>query len=459
MKDKSVTLQFFGAAGTVTGSKFLIRAAGQRILIDCGLFQGLKKLRLLNWKSLPVHPSAIDTVLLTHGHLDHCGYLPKLVKDGFKGMIRATAPTLEVSRIILEDSAKIQEEDAEMANRKGFSKHREAEPLYTLHDVSKTIPLFHEEPLDTWVELCEGIEYRFRYNGHIIGATFIEMNIYGRRFVFSGDIGRENDPLLRDPSRPDRADVLFIESTYGDRLHPTDSDARLTEIIQRAAERKGTVIIPSFAVERTQLLMYKLWQLRKNKAIPEIPVYTDSPMASKILDIFGHNRDWHKLPADEYYAMCRVSTSVSSYADSLKLLEDNNAKIVIAASGMGTGGRVLSYFQKYLSDQNATILLVGYQAEGTRGRQLLDGAPEIKLRGNYYPVYAKVESLQGLSAHADQRELLDWVCCIREKPQHIFIVHGEEQAADAFRVKLKHVYGWDADIPELDQEVTLFAEA
>lgn len=457
MEDKKITIQFFGAAGTVTGSKFLIRAAGKRILIDCGLFQGLKKLRLLNWEQLPLDPSTIDAVLLTHGHLDHVGYLPKLVKDGYKGKIMGTAPTLEVAKIILEDSARIQEEDAEIANRKGYSKHKEAVPLYDIKDVSRTLPLFSDQPLHTWIDLFEGISFRFRFNGHIIGATFIEMNIEGKFFVFSGDIGRENDPLLKDPDKPDRADVLFIESTYGNRLHPADAETRLADIIHHAVQRNGTIIIPSFAVERTQLLMYLLWQLKVKKAIPDIPVYMDSPMAGKVLDVFLHNNDWHKLSAEDCLEMGKTILKVDTAQETQKLLNNESVKIVIAASGMATGGRVLSYLQKYLPDPSATILMVGYQAEGTRGRQMLEGAPEIKLRGAYYPVKAAIENLQGLSAHADQKELLDWVSKIRSKPERVFIIHGEPQSADTFRVKLKDVYGWNAEIPELNQVVTIEA--
>ncbi len=455
MKNNKITIQFLGAAGAVTGSKHLIQALGKKILIDCGLFQGLKKLRQLNWEPLAVDPGAIDVVLLTHGHLDHVGYLPRLVKAGYTGEIIGTGPTLEIAKVILEDSAKIQEEDAAFANKNKYSKHKKALPLYTLKDVAETIPHFKEQPLNEWIVLFEGISFRFRYNGHIIGATFIEMDIDGKRFVFSGDIGRQNDFLLNDPDKPDKADVLFIESTYGDRLHPANPKGQLADVIKSAASRNGTIVIPSFAVERTQSLMYLLWQLKKEKAIPNIPVYMDSPMGRNVLEIFHHNTQWHKLPAEDCTEMCHEIRLIKTVQETQKLIDDTSPKIVIAGSGMVTGGRVLSYFQKYLPDPNATVLLVGFQAEGTRGRQLLEGASEIKLHGEYYKVNAKIENIQGLSAHADQKGLIDWLNNIKSSPEHIFIVHGESQAADVFRVKLKDIYGWDAEIAELNQVVTI----
>lgn len=454
-KSSSINIQFLGAAGTVTGSKYLISVNDKKILIDCGMFQGLKKLRLLNWEIFPINPDAIDAVILTHGHLDHVGYLPRLVKSGFSGNIFGTKPTLEIARIILEDSAKIQEEDADFANKKGYSKHHKALPLYNLKDVEQTIPLFRDQPMNNWIELFDGISYRFRYNGHIIGATFLEMNISGKRIVFSGDIGRDDDVLLRNPEKPDQADILFIESTYGDRIHPLEPENRLKDVINKALKRNGTIIIPSFAVERTQSLMYLLWQLRKKSAIPTIPVYMDSPMGRSVLEVFHHNTEWHKLSAEDCTEMCRDIKLIKSIHETEKIIADDSSKIVIAGSGMASGGRVLGYFQKYLSDPSATILLVGFQAEGTRGRQLLEGAQEIKLRGEYYKVKANIENIEGLSAHADQKGLLNWLRDIKTKPEYIFIVHGEEQASDVFRVKLKDEFGWDCTIPTLNEIISV----
>ncbi len=454
-ESKSITIQFLGAAGTVTGSKHLIRANGRNILVDCGLFQGLKKLRLLNRAQFPIDPASIDVVLLTHGHLDHVGYLPRLVTGGYKGKIIGTDPTLDIAKIILEDSAKIQEEDADRANEKGYSRHKKALPLYTLKDVSTTVTHFQEAELETDIKLFDGITIRFRYNGHILGATFIEMNIGEKRIVFSGDIGRETDFLLRAPDKPDRAEVLLIEATYGNRLHPAHPEIALTKAISEAAERGGTIIIPSFAVERTQSLMYLFWQLKKNKSIPDIPVYMDSPMGKNILDVFLHHSAWHKLTPTECTEMCSQIKSVHAIEETYALCKDKSPKIIIAGSGMIAGGRVLTYLLKYLPMETTTVMLVGFQAEGTRGRQLLEGASEIKIFGKYVPVKAHIENLQGFSAHADQRELLNWINLIKKTPAHVFLVHAEPQSADCFRVKLKDTNGWDSYIPELNETIEI----
>lgn len=448
---EKIIIQFLGATGTVTGSKYLLKAFGKNILIDCGLFQGLKQLRLLNWDILPINANEIDMVLLTHGHLDHCGYLPRLIKSGYRKKILATAPTLEITKVILEDSARIQEEDTERANREGFSKHKPAKPLYDIKDVEKTLPHFSPQPLNKWIELFENISIRFRYNGHIIGATFIEMKIGNKLFVFSGDIGREKDLLMDPPQKPEQADVIFIESTYGNKTHPERAEAHLAEVINEAAQKQGTIIIPSFAVERTQLLMYLIWQLRKKNSIPNIPVYMDSPMGKNVLDIFHHNKEWHKLPPKECNEMCRDIVRVQTIQETMKLVKQKKIKIIIAGSGMATGGRVLTYLQNYLGDEKATILLVGYQAEGTRGRNLLEGASEIKIYGKYYPVKAKTVNIEGLSAHADQRELIKWLSKIKGKPKNIFIVHGEKEGAEGLKKKIKEVYNWDSEIPVLHQ--------
>ncbi|WP_026899264.1 MBL fold metallo-hydrolase RNA specificity domain-containing protein [Daejeonella oryzae] len=451
--NNNIEISFLGAAGTVTGSKYLIKTHQKNILVDCGLFQGIKKLRLLNWEELEINPSLIDVILLTHGHLDHVGYLPKLVNAGYKGKIWGTSPTLEVAEIILQDSARIQEEDAKRANENGYSKHNPAKPLYTSEDVKNTVPHFSPQPPDEWLKIDDDIHCRFRYNGHIIGSTFIELKIGKKLLVFSGDIGREVDPLMYAPKKPEEATVLFIESTYGGRLHPRNSEDNLASIINNSFEKKGIVIIPSFAVERTQMLMYLIWQLRKTGKIANIPVYMDSPMGNKVLDIFLNNTNWHRLSADQCKEMCREIRCVKTVKDSVKLVADNSSKIVIAGGGMGSGGRVLNYFQKYLEDPSATILLVGFQAEGTRGRQLLEGANEVKLYGKYYTVNASIENLQGLSAHADQKELIDWLSLLKQKPEYIFIVHGEPQSADSLRVKIKDVYGWNSIIPSLNQKI------
>lgn len=445
-----MNIHFLGAAGTVTGSKYLLEFPDKKILVDCGLFQGVKKLRELNWQQLPVEASNIDLVLLTHGHLDHTGFLPRLVKMGYNGRIWCTAPTLDITKIILEDSAEIQEEDAKRAKEEGFSKHHPPKPLYSVADAEQAISRLKPQPEGEWIPIDESIRVRFQYNGHILGATFIEIEVNGKRFVFSGDVGRETDPLLRKPKTPDVADILFLESTYGDRLHTDENiEDEFQRIIHNTIGNGGTLIIPSFAVERAQLLMYLLWQLHKKDKIPSVPVILDSPMGAGVLELFHHHLDWHKLSADECSAMSNHVRVVQSYKETWEIVDNRNPKIVIAGSGMVGGGRVLTYLQQYIETPETTVMLAGFQAEGTRGRQLLEGCSEIKFFGKYYQVKAQVEYLQGLSGHADQRELVEWASGIEKEPDSVFIVHGEPQAADMLRLKLKDELGWQADIPEL----------
>ena len=447
---KQIKLHFLGAAGTVTGSKYLLEFYDRKIMLDCGLFQGLKKLRELNWQYLPVPVEKIDLVLLTHAHLDHTGYLPRLVKSGFAGKIYGTAPTLAIAEIILRDSAKIQEEEAEKANKEGYSSHKPAKPLYTTEDVEKTLSRFAEAPLGEWIELSDNLKVRFQYAGHILGATFIEMDVMGKRFVFSGDLGRENDLLLRLAKKPDKADVLLLESTYGNRLHPKNYiEQELLKVILETFSERGTLIIPSFAVERTQLLMFLFWKLRDKGLMPHMPVFMDSPMGSHVLDVFERFTAWHKLSPSDCALMCGYINIIESMKETWAVIDDPNPKIVIAGSGMVTGGRVLTYLTQYLERPETRILLVGFQAEGTRGRQLLEGAHELKIYGQYYRVKAQVRELKGLSAHGDQQELLNWLDQLEGPPEHLFLVHGESQAADVLRVKIKDQYGWDAMIPEL----------
>jgi metallo-beta-lactamase family protein len=449
--DHFAKIKFLGASGVVTGSKFLIETSEKNILIDCGMFQGLKELRELNWIDLPVAVKNIDIVLLTHGHLDHVGYLPRLVKQGFNGQIIGTAPTLAIAEIILNDSAKINEEEAEKANKEEYSSHKPALPFYTIKDAEKTIHLFKAEVENKWIDLSENIKYRFQYNGHIIGATFIELDINGKRFVFSGDIGRKNDYLLDDPKTPKWADYLFIESTYGNKLHPKeDVEQKLANIIVDTIQKKGNLIIPSFAVERLQTLMYILWKLYKENKIPNIPIFVDSPMGNRVLDVFKRFPTWHKLPIEEYNAMCNHINIIQSYKETWETIDNKRSKIIIAGSGMVTGGRVLTYLQQLIDEPSTTVLLVGYQAEGTRGRQLLEGAHEIRFYGKYYPVKATIKTIESLSAHGDQQDLLNWMKNIKNVPEKVYLIHGEPTALDAFRVKIKDTYNWQAMIPKLD---------
>ncbi|WP_308992878.1 MBL fold metallo-hydrolase [Mariniflexile litorale] len=448
--DNFAKINFLGAAGVVTGSKFLIETSEKNILIDCGMFQGLKELRELNWSNLPVDVNNIHVVLITHGHLDHVGYLPRLLKQGFTGKIIGTAPTLAIAEIILKDSAKIHEEEAEKANKEKYTKHNPALPFYTIKDVEKTIQLFHVEIENKWITLSDHISYRFQYNGHIIGATFIELDINGKRFVFSGDIGRKNDYLLNDPKKPEWADYLFIESTYGNKLHPKDDiENTLSTLIHETIHKKGNLIIPSFAVERLQTLMYILWKLYKKNKIPNIPIFIDSPMGNNVLDVFNRFPEWHKLPMQEYQAMCDHINIIQSYKETWETIDDKRSKIIIAGSGMVTGGRVLTYLKQLIDAPSTTVLLVGYQAEGTRGRLLKEGAHEIRFFGKYYPVKATIKSIESLSAHADQQDLLDWMSAIKNIPEEVYLIHGEPSALDAFRVKIKDTLNWNVTIPKL----------
>jgi metallo-beta-lactamase family protein len=449
-----VKIHFLGASGTVTGSKFYLETPERNIMVDCGMFQGLKELRKMNWQPLPIDVSKIDIVLLTHGHLDHTGYLPRLVKEGFSGQIIATAPTLSITKIILRDSAKIHEEEAERANSEGYSKHKPALPFYTLEDAEKAIKLLVPKERDVWTTISKNIKMRFRFNGHIIGATFIELQIFGKVFVFSGDIGRKNDILLSAPERTEWADYLFLESTYGNKLHPQENvENTLISVVKKTLEGKGNLIIPSFSVERLQSLMYLLWKLYRTNQIPNIPMFIDSPMGNRVLSVFEEYPEWHRLSLQECRAMCNHFNIITSYKDTWKTIDDPRPKVVIAGSGMVTGGRVLTYLKQMIDLPSTTVLLVGFQAEGTRGRQLLEGAHEIKLLGKYIPVNATITHLQSLSAHADQSELLHWLGEIKNFPEKIFLVHGEPLVLDSFRVKLTDTFGWPVYVPKLYETI------
>ncbi len=448
--DNFVRVNFLGASGVVTGSKILIETSEQNILIDCGMFQGIKELRELNWNDLPFAVETIDVVLLTHGHLDHIGYLPRLLKQGFKGKIISTAPTLAIAEIILKDSAKIHEEEAEKANKEKYTKHNPALPYYTIKEAEKTIQLFQVEVENKWISLSTHISYRFQYNGHIIGATFVELDINKKRFVFSGDIGRKNDYLLNNPKKPEWADFLFVESTYGNKLHPKeDVESILATLIKNTIQKKGNLIIPSFAVERLQTLMYILWKLYKERKIPNIPIFVDSPMGNNVLEVFNRFPEWHKLSQQDYNAMCNHINIIQSYKETWETIDDKRSKVIIAGSGMITGGRVLTYLQQLIEEPTTTVLLVGYQAEGTRGRQLQDGVHEIRFFGKYYPVKAAIKSIESLSAHADQKDLLNWMSDIKNIPEKVYLIHGELTVLDVFRVKIKETYNWNVMIPKL----------
>lgn len=449
-------IKFLGGAGTVTGSKTLVESNGVRILIDCGQFQGIKPLRELNWEPLPILPDTIDFVLLTHGHLDHCGWLPRLVNQGFKGKIYCTSPTAAITKLILLDSAKIQEEEAERANKEHFSKHDVAEPLYNVEQAEEVFPLFRVIKPDDEIVLDAEISARFFNAGHIIGACSIELKLENKTLVFSGDIGRDDDVLMYVPIKPKKADYIFLESTYGNRIHPDEDVKLLLETyVNNTFQIDGTVIIPSFAVERAQVIMYLLWQLKKEDRIPDIPYVIDTPMGISVLDIFINNRKWHKLSESDCIAMCRMFTMNSDYQETINTIFDKQPKVVIAASGMITGGRVLSYLEHYIGLPETTVIIVGYQAEGTRGRKLLEGSTELKIYGKYYPVLAKILEIEGLSAHGDQTDLLNWLSELENKPKKVFLVHGENQPADELRIKIQEKFGYDCSVPLMGQEIEI----
>lgn len=451
-----MTVKFLGAAGTVTGSKTLIESNGIRILVDCGMFQGLKPLRELNWEPLPVPAKTIDFVLLTHGHLDHCGWLPRLAREGFSGKIYCTSPTREISKLVLSDSAKIQEDEAEAANEGHYSKHSPAQPLYNARDAEAVFPLFRTVKPGEEIALDAEIYAKFFPSGHIIGACSIEISVEGKKLVFSGDIGRSDDMLMFPPQKPTTADYIFMESTYGDKLHPaTDALFELETYINNAINRGGNVVIPGFAVERAQTLMYLLWKLRREDRIPDVPYIVDSPMGLKVLNVFVENPKWHKLSASSVQEMSKMFTLITDYKDTIAAVFEDRPKVVIAASGMITGGRVLTYLERYISREETTVILVGYQAEGTRGRKLLEGAQEIKIHGRTYPVKANILEIQALSAHADQAELLDWLSALESKPKRIFLMHGENKPADELRLKIAEKYSVEVSVPMMNQIVGL----
>jgi metallo-beta-lactamase family protein len=449
-------LTFLGGAGTVTGSKHLLEHDGKRILIDCGLFQGLKNLRELNWAPLPVAPSSIDTVVLTHAHLDHSGYLPKLVKDGFRGKIFATDATRAVAELILRDSGYLQEKDAEYANRKGFSKHKPALPLYGIRDAERALERFSSVSFDKGVQLPGGATLIFRHAGHILGAATAEIDWSGKRIVFSGDLGRYGDPVMPDPVPVPGADYVVIESTYGNRRHEADDPTEmLGSVIERTALRGGTVVVPAFAVGRAQSLLYHLWQLKQAGRLASVPIFLDSPMSISATDLLHAHRADHRLSPEVCDAVCAIATYTRDVEGSKAITASPYPKVVISASGMATGGRVLHHLKAFAPDRKNTILFSGFQAAGTRGRAMLQGAREIKIHGQWIPVQAEVADLPALSAHADSDELMRWLSGFRHAPARTFIVHGESEASEALRVRIGKDLEWNATVPRQDQAFEL----
>ena len=448
-----LTLRSLGAASTVTGSKHLLESGGRRILVDCGLFQGLKNLRELNWAPLAVEPSSIDAVIITHAHLDHTGYLPRLVRDGFTGPILCTDATKAVAEIILRDSAFLQERDAAFLNKHRASKHHPALPLYDQQDAERAMELFSTREFGKQFSVSEdGPAVTFRRAGHILGAATAEVLWQDRRVVFSGDLGRYDDPIMFDPEPVPTCDYLVMESTYGDRLHErTDPANALADVVTATVSRGGTVVIPAFAVGRAQTLLYYLWQLREAGRLPEVPVYLDSPMAINASDLLGTHRADHRLAPEVYEAMCAMATYTRDAEQSMKISASTEPKIVISASGMATGGRILHHLKAFAPDPRNTIAITGYQVPGTRGASLANGETSVKVYGEWIPVKAQVANLKMMSAHADADELIRWARGFTTAPKHVFVVHGEPQPADTLRRRLDHEFGWQATVPRPGQ--------
>lgn len=455
---KYVYLQSLGAAETVTGSKHLLKTPGFNLLIDCGLFQGLKALREKNRAPFPADPSTTDAMILTHAHLDHCGYIPLLIKSGYRGKIYMSKPTRDLAELILRDSAKLQEEDAHKANKHGYTKHHPADPLYDTVDVEAALSHFEQiEPGKTY-SLNDHIKFQFYPAGHIPGACSVEIQCYDKTIVFSGDIGRYQSAMLPTPIHSANADFVIMESTYGDRLHETyDIKEELAFIINDTIFNKGNLLIPCFAVGRAQEVMHLLYKLKSDNMIPaEVPVFLDSPMAASASKVLIRHPDWITISKDEVVEMFNGVRINQDYRGTEKILSRKGSKVILAASGMLTGGRVLEYLKHYVTDSRNTILIIGFQAEGTRGRTLLNKASEIKIHGRYFPIKANVKELGGLSAHADQGELINWLRAFKKRPRQVFLVHGEPCAQDALRVKIKDELGIKVTIPKQGEIQTLF---
>ena len=453
----SVTLRSLGAASTVTGSKHLLESGGRRILVDCGLFQGVKNLRELNWETLPVEPASIDAVIVTHAHLDHTGYLPRLVRNGVRGPIYATAATRAVAQIILRDSAYLQEKDAAFLNKHKASKHHPALPLYDQQDAERALELFRAQPFGAPFEIPDtGATVTFRRAGHILGASTVEVDWQGRRVVFTGDLGRYDDPIMFDPDPVTAADYLVMESTYGDRVHEkTDALEKLRQVVDETVKRGGTVVVPAFAVGRAQTLLYHLWQLREAGKLPDVPVYLDSPMAIHASELLGAYPDDHRLPPEVYDGMRAMANYSPDSEQSRKISESTEPKIIISASGMATGGRILHHLKAFAPDARNTIMITGYQVPGTRGASIAAGERFVRIYGEWVPIRAQVANLAMLSAHADADELIRWARGFTAAPKEVFVVHGEPGPADALRRRLDREFGWRATVPQSGQTFDL----
>ena len=444
-----LSLSFLGAAQTVTGSKYLLQTQANSLLVDAGLFQGIKALRERNWSDAGINAATLGAVVLTHAHIDHSGYLPRLVKAGFRGRVWCTKGSADLLKILLPDAGFLQEEEARHANKYGYARHHPALPLYTREDAERCLALLETVDYQQSFSPLPGFELLFSRAGHILGSSSVRVTVSGTRILFSGDVGRQHDLIMRPPEPPPACDYLVVESTYGDRRHEEDDvSVRLAEIATSTIAKGGTLVIPAFAVGRAQHLLHLLAELKERRAIPDVPIYLDSPMAIDATQIFQRHDQEHRLSAAQLSALGAVAHFTHMPEESKAIDASTRPKIVISASGMATGGRVLHHLRRFLPDANSTVLLVGYQAAGTRGRSLSEGADELKIHGQYVRVRARIVQLQGLSAHADYAELLEWLAGGQLSPKRAFVTHGEPSAADGLRRRLRERFDWDVVVPE-----------
>ena len=446
----SVNITFLGGTGTVTGSKYLVQHDGKKLLVDCGLFQGYKQLRLRNWNPMPIEAADVDAVLLTHAHLDHSGYLPLLHRQGFRGRVHATPATCDLCAILLPDSGHIQEEDAAFLNRHGYSKHTPALPLYSKHDALLSLQLLKPEREGISFSPIPGWKATFSHAGHILGAASILLEVAGRRILFSGDLGRPDDLIMKAPDAPPDADTVLIESTYGNRTHPQeDVLAELAPALKRVASRGGVAVVPVFAVGRAQALLYAISLLKERGDIPHsLPIFLDSPMAVHTTELLPRHPDAHRLDAETLRHMNHIATMVETPEQSKALAKRHGPMVILSASGMATGGRVLHHLAHYLPERRNMVILTGYQAPGTRGDTLAKGGSTLRIHAQEVAVSAEVVQLQSSSAHADATQLLDWLKHMKHAPSQVYVVHGEPEASDVLRQRIEHELKWRAVVPE-----------
>lgn len=449
-------LRFLGATGTVTGSRYLLKHLGRRVLVDCGLYQGLKQLRLRNWSPFPVPASSIDAVILTHAHLDHSGYLPRLVAEGFEGSVHVTPGTNDLLPILLKDSGRLQEEDARYANRHGFSRHAPALPLYTEAQALEALRLTRVQAFGASFEPIPGLQVTFSHAGHIVGAASLHVASELGSITFSGDLGRLDDVMMKAPAAATDADVVVIESTYGDRVHAAATAAadQLCAAIARAAARGGSTLIPAFAVGRAQAVLHTVLTLRAARRIPDLPVYLNSPMATDVSRLMLPHADEHHLSAQALGDLATQVRYVKTEEESRALNQPKFPCVIVAASGMATGGRVLHHLKAMAPHPEHVIAFVGHQAAGTRGSSLVGGAGRVRLHGEWVPVRAEVCEIDGMSAHADRDQLLGWLSSLRRAPRHVYVTHGEPEAADSLRQAIEERFGWPASVPDYLQTVS-----